>query len=63
MKKADRGPGYVFGVRHVIAVLSGARAFVGYLALQNRTGAETPKTARRTGTRLFVLLTVSCTSS
>ncbi|MGN8132489.1 ZIP family metal transporter [Paenarthrobacter sp. 22069] len=38
MKKAGRGPGYVFGVWGGIAVLSGLAALVGYLVLQGAPG-------------------------
>ena len=38
MKKAGRGPGYVFGVWGGIAVLSGLAALVGFLVLQNAPG-------------------------
>lgn len=38
MKKAGRGPGYVFGVWGGIAVLSGLAALVGFLVLQDAPG-------------------------
>jgi ZIP family zinc transporter len=38
MKKAGRGPGYVFGLWGGIALLSGVASLIGYTALENASG-------------------------